>query len=172
MQSYRKTAARTATTAGINEGRLVMALLLAALMMAVSGTFIHAAPNQLAINVDASGNALAGYDSVAYFTVGKASKGRSEFHHTWRGARWLFANAEHRDLFANAPESYAPRIGGFCAVGAVNGQMQEVDPEMWLIVRGRLYLYFNASVRDAAKADQEARVAAAERGWETLKPAD
>ena len=148
---------------------IVAIALSAAILLGISGAATYAAPNQFAINVDGSGNAVAGYDTVAYFTDAKATRGKPEFQHTWKGARWLFASAAHRDQFAANPETYAPRIGGFCAVGAVNGRMQEVDPEMWLMVNGRLYLYLDASVRDAAQADL-ASAAAAEQGWEVLRP--
>ncbi len=129
-----------------------------------------AAPNQFAINVDANGNALLGYDTVAYFTEGKAMPGIAAHSFTWKGARWLFANARHRDVFAADPETYAPRIGGFCAVGAVNGRMADVDPQMWLMIRGKLYLYLNANVREIALRDLEASATQAETNWERLMP--
>ena len=148
------------------------AIVLAALVLAMGlGAASWGAPNQFAINVDGSGNALHGYDAVAYFTVGKAVRGDPQLNHTWQGARWLFASASHRDQFAAEPERFAPRIGGFCAVGAVNGRMAEIDPEQWLIIRGRLYLYLNASVRKIALDDLEASAAAAEANWERIKPA-
>lgn len=128
-----------------------------------------AAPNQFAINVDADGNAVHGYDTVAYFALGSAAKGDPRFAHTWKGARWLFTTAGHRDMFAADPERYAPRIGGFCAVGAVNGTMVEVDPRMWLIIRDRLYLYLNANVRQSALDNLEDSTKAAEAEWTKLQ---
>ena len=156
-----------------NQKAIVALLLAAAIILGLGGAATHASPNQFAVNVDNSGRAVAGYDTVAYFTDGKATKGRPEFAHVWKGAKWLFASAEHRDLFRANPESYAPRVGGFCALGTVNGRMVEVDPEMWLIVKGRLYLYLylDAGVRDAANADLEASTAAAEEGWEQIRQA-
>jgi YHS domain-containing protein len=50
---------------------------------------------------------------VAYFTLGKPVKGDSQFGHTWKGATWLFSSKEHLDLFAAAPEKYAPQYGGY-----------------------------------------------------------
>lgn len=144
-----------------------------AIVMALAGltggtTGSNAAPNQFAINVDADGNAVQGYDTVAYFTLGSAAKGNPSFAHTWKGARWLFTSAKHRDMFARDPERYAPRIGGFCAVGALKGSMVEVDPSMWLIVHDRLYLYLNANVRQIALDDLEASTSAAETQWSKL----
>jgi hypothetical protein len=45
-----------------------------------------------------------GYDAVAYFTQSKAVKGDPQFEHRWRGVRWWFASAAHRDMFAGSPE--------------------------------------------------------------------
>ncbi len=57
--------------------------------------------------------AIGGYDTVAYFTVGKPVKGSKEFTHQWNGASWLFSSAGNRDLFKAAPEKYAPQYGGY-----------------------------------------------------------
>lgn len=141
------------------------AALLAAMAMLATGGPILANPNQYAINVDGSSNALAGYDAVAYFTDHTAIKGTAAYTFDWKGAHWLFASAAHRDLFAAAPEQYAPRVGGFCDAGAVNGRMVDVDPEQWLIVDGKLYLYLDAEVKAGALADVKESTAAAERRW-------
>ena len=152
----------------LNMRTAVMALLAGAVLLALSGVATHASKNQFALNVDANGNAVAGYDTVAYFTAAKAIRGKPEFAHAWRGARWLFASAAHRDQFAREPEKYAPRMGGFCAIGVANGRMQEVDPELWLMVDGRLYLYLDVAVRDAALADLQASIAEAEQRWDSI----
>ena len=133
-------------------------------------TAATAAPNQFAINVDGDGNALGGYDAVAYLADSRATRGDPAYTFAWKGARWLFTSATNLNLFAADPERYAPRIGGFCAVGAANGRMALVDPEMWLIIKGRLYLNINADVREAAKLDLEAGAAQAEANWNKVKP--
>lgn len=76
--------------------------------LACSSTSSHSA-----VNVDADGVALKGYDPVAYFTMGKPVKGDNQFEHEWNGARWLFASQEHKDLFMANPEKYAPQYGGY-----------------------------------------------------------
>ena len=65
------------------------------------------------INKDSFGVAIKGYDTVAYFTEGRALKGKSEFVHSWNEATWQFASASHRDMFAADPERYAPQFGGY-----------------------------------------------------------
>ena len=58
------------------------------------------------------GVAIKGYDTVAYFTEGRAVKGSKAFSYTWNDAKWYFANAKHRDMFSSDPERYAPQYGG------------------------------------------------------------
>jgi YHS domain-containing protein len=70
----------------------------------------HAADLQLA---DVYGVAIKGYDPVAYFTVGKAVKGKPAHAIEWNEATWHFSSEKHRDMFAANPQKYAPNHGGF-----------------------------------------------------------
>ena len=89
------------------------------LMLLATFSVLAAAPRVLAenhkipINTDDVGVAIKGYDTVAYFTEGRAVRGSAEFETLWQDARWHFANAEHRDMFKADPERYAPQYGGF-----------------------------------------------------------
>lgn len=65
------------------------------------------------VNTGWFGVAIKGYDTVAYHTEGRAIKGMSEYSHEWNDARWYFASAQNRDLFAADPERYAPQYGGY-----------------------------------------------------------
>ena len=69
--------------------------------------------NKKPINTNWQGVAIKGYDPVAYFTKGQPIKGKKEFEFEWNGAKWRFADAEHRDLFKSDPEKYAPQYGGY-----------------------------------------------------------
>ena len=66
-----------------------------------------------AVNTTFFGVAIKGYDTVAYHTENRAVKGSSQFSYKWNDARWYFASAENRDLFAADPERYAPQYGGY-----------------------------------------------------------
>jgi YHS domain-containing protein len=68
---------------------------------------------QSAINMGPDGIAIKGYDTVAYFTMGKPVKGDEQYSHEWNGAKWLFSNRAHLNLFAVDPEKYAPQFGGY-----------------------------------------------------------
>ena len=65
------------------------------------------------INKNWRGLAIKGYDPVAYFTLGTATKGKSEFEYKWKGAKWRFSNTENLNLFRSDPERYAPQYGGY-----------------------------------------------------------
>lgn len=65
------------------------------------------------VNKTFFGVAIKGYDTVAYHTEGHAVKGKSKYSLEWNDAKWHFASAENRDMFAANTEKYAPQYGGF-----------------------------------------------------------
>jgi len=69
---------------------------------------LHAGPAWAGVNTDFFGTAARGFDVAAYFTRGEAVRGEKAHTVEWAGATWRFASAEHRDLFADQPEQYAP----------------------------------------------------------------
>lgn len=87
--------------------------LCALLIMAAFMTAPVQAWAKSSINKNWRGVALKGYDPVAYFTLGKPVKGKSEFEFKWNDATWRFANATHLRLFKSDPEQYAPQYGGY-----------------------------------------------------------
>ena len=115
------------------------------------------------INKDADGLAILGYDTVAYFTDGRPVKGSPDFEYVWQDARWQFASAEHRTLFATDPDRYAPQFGGFCTGGMALAACPD-RPEAWLIVDGRLYLHYDKEGRDETAADPKAHMLPPRRG--------
>ncbi len=116
-------------------------LVVAIVALAVMGFFqFENKPAIAAINVDSNHLAIHGYDTVAYFTQGKATKGKKEFEQIWQDASWHFASATNRDLFAANPDRYAPQYGGYCALGIAAGEFARIDPKAWTIIEGKLYL--------------------------------
>lgn len=114
---------------------------------------------------DRGGVAIRGTDPVAYFLEDKPVQGRAEFAYEWQGATWRFSTAEHRDLFAAAPEQYAPQYGGFCAWAVSQGYTAPIDPNAWKIVDGKLYLNFNRSVQRRWEQDIPGHIAQADTNW-------
>ncbi len=118
------------------------------------------------------GVAIDGWDPVAYFTDGKPVEGSREFVHEWNGATWRFASAAHRDLFAQAPEKYAPQYGGYCAWAVSQGYTADIDPEAWKIEDGRLYLNYSLDVQKKWATDIPGNIAKADANWPKLLAGD
>lgn len=118
--------------------------------------------NKLAVN-NFEGVFIFGYDPVAYFTMGKPVRGSQEFAYEYLGAKWYFANAEHRQMFSAEPIKYIPQHGGYCSAAAASGTISAANPRAWRIIDGRLYLFagqrvvkpFDASHPNAAAADAD-----------------
>ncbi len=119
------------------------------------------------------GVAIMGYDTVAYFTEGRAMKGSPDFAYEWLGTPWHFANAEHRELFAADPARYAPQYGGYCTLGVgLDGHAAEnIDPERaWRIIDDKLYFVYDPTyVEELDGPAQHEWLAAAEAKWPELE---
>lgn len=113
--------------------------------------------------------AIKGYDPVAYFTDNRAVKGSKQHSFRWREARWLFANAENRQRFADNPERYAPQYGGFCAWAVAHGDRADIDPEQFTVHEGRLFLNYNARIQQQWSADKVRLIDAADAQWPALQ---
>lgn len=92
--------------------------------------------------------AIYGYDTVAYFTQGKAVEGKDEITSEWRGAIWYFANVEHKAMFDGDPEKFAPQYGGYCAYAMSKGRFVGIDEDAFTIQNGKLYLNYSIGVRE------------------------
>ena len=125
----------------------------------------EAGAGQKLLAVDSNHIALKGYDTVAYFTDGKAVKGSSQFEYLYNDARWRFSNVAHREMFVADPDRYMPQYGNYCAACmatkwcAAEFPDHPADPELWTIVDGKLYMVgdkkvFNHMVRDRKGLDQ------------------
>jgi len=112
--------------------------------------------------------AIEGYDTVAYFTDGKATKGSDQYSYDWLGASWHFANDKHRKLFAANPISYAPQFGGLCAEGVVAKEITvNIEPEVWEIIDGKLYL----TAGSLFTTDMKGNRPVAEESWPEVEAA-
>jgi YHS domain-containing protein len=130
---------------------------IAALPAAAGEKMVNAGPDNVAIK---------GYDTVAYFTDGRAMKGKPQFVYAWNGAQWRFASAAHRDMFASNPERYAPQFGEFCSMGLALGVRAIADPEVWKIVDNKLYLYVSRDGRDKFLQNTPENIKKAEANWQ------
>ncbi len=113
-----------------------------------------------------SGQAIKGYDPVAFFSDEKATIGSNEYPYEWSGSIWLFASQSNLEKFKSNPEKYAPQYGGYCAWGMSKGYKAKVDPEKaWTIVEGKLYLNYNAGVQKKWLPEKEELIKVADKNW-------
>jgi YHS domain-containing protein len=71
------------------------------------------------LNLDKTGVAIQGYDSVGFFTDNKPVKGDPKFLARRDGAIYLFASKEHKEMFTNEPAKHEPAFL-VCAGGALS----------------------------------------------------
>ena len=105
--------------------------------------------------------AIKGYDPVAYFTIGKPAPGLPEIEYEWDEHRYRFSRAEHRELFKADPVRYAPQFTNFCAMALTRGELDEANPEWWLISDGKLYIFGKAMGPERFQKDLAGNVAKA-----------
>lgn len=110
--------------------------------------------------------AIQGYDVVSYFTDGKAVKGSSEIALPFDESMWQFSNISHKEMFAADPDRYLPQYGGMCASGMALGISGPANPDSWVIVDGKLYM-FSGGAADLAywKAHAAENIQAANKIW-------
>jgi YHS domain-containing protein len=108
----------------------------AGLLLVAAGLF---APSSLA--AEQKPLAIKGYDPVAYFAIGTPTRGLPEFEYEWDEHRYYFVSAQHRELFKADPVGYAPQFGNYCAMALAMGELDEANPENWLISDGRLFIF-------------------------------
>jgi hypothetical protein len=118
-----------------------------------------------------TGLAIGGFDPVAYFTDAHAVAGQPRFEHRFAGVIWRFQNEGNLAAFANDPDVYAPRYGGYDPVALARGVVLPGNPLFWIINGERLYLFFDRAARDRFAADPKAAIDAAEAKWPALRRA-
>jgi hypothetical protein len=112
-----------------------------------------------------TGLAIHGFDPVAYFTDAKARIGREELELSFAGVIWRFRNAGNRAAFAEDPDIYMPRFGGYDPLAMARGVAAPGHPHLWLVADDRLYLFQSLEAQSAFAADPRHAVAAAEAKW-------
>jgi hypothetical protein len=145
----------------------------AAAILAGLGTIVMPAPfpaaraatTERVVTDRHTGLAIYGIDPVAYFTDKKPVVGRPEFEFRFAGVIWRFDNVGNRAAFVADPRVYMPRFGGYDPIGIARGVSTGGYPQLWAIVKNRLYLFYTADARTAFLADPPAAIAAAEARW-------
>jgi len=126
---------------------------------------ISAAPSEPLVINALTGLAISGFDPVAYFTDGKPKIGRPNLELRLGGAVWRFINEGNRAAFAENPDVYMPRFGGYDAVAIARGSSVPGHPLFWVVNGSRLYLFYSAEARTAFLAEPAAIIERATRKW-------
>jgi YHS domain-containing protein len=134
------------------------------LVFAVSG--IRAQQSEI---FKTNGQAIKGFDAVAFFTDSAAVKGADNFSFEWKGATWLFVSEAHRKAFMENPEKYAPQYGGYCAYGTADGHKAPTETDTWTLVNGKLYFNYNSKVKGFWMKNQPALIQKADVNWPLIK---
>jgi len=99
--------------------------------------------------------ALHGYDPTAYFTAHRAIKGNKRIHERLGSATYYFhSRASRYEFLGNAPQ-YQPQFGGYCATSMSFGRLEDINPQIFTIYNGKLYLFRDPEAQAAFAANPE-----------------
>lgn len=114
-----------------------------------------------------------GYDVVAYFS-NKAIKGNKKFATKYDNVSFYFSSKENLNIFKENPEKYIPQYGGYCAYAIAKKKTKMyVDPEVYEIRDGKLYLFYSSwlssKLSDWQEGDTKKLQKQGDKNWEDLK---
>jgi YHS domain-containing protein len=118
------------------------------------------------INVDSSGVILKGYDPVAYFVQKKAVKGSPKYKTTYQGATYYFSSAADLAIFKKNPSKYVPEYGGFCANGMANRKASDIDPSVFFVLKGKLYVCASPEAEKEFQSNLQQNTKKADQNWD------
>ncbi|QFU08932.1 hypothetical protein PARPLA_01933 [Rhodobacteraceae bacterium THAF1] len=136
-----------------------------ALPFASAATIVRAAEPEI---FTVGGLAIRGIDPAAYHAGAGPVSGSTAHSLTWRGAEWLFADADARQRFEASPDALAPAFGGYCAYAAARGYLAPTVPEAWTVHDGTLYLNASLRVRDRWLRNIDAEIANGRANWPAI----
>src|ERR1043166_3479647 len=173
MRKARKVRDRTATNLHVGKTTLKRTMkkifsLVAVLSLASAAFADHTPDHKVLVLKNRGGDAIQGYDPVAYFTDHKAVKGNPKIQSEYEGAKYSFASAEHKGLFDADPAKYAPAYGGYCGYAASIDRLSPVSPEWFQIIDGKLVLQHNKKAFDLFNKDLKGNVMKADQYWPGL----
>jgi|ERR1700678_895115 YHS domain-containing protein len=118
------------------------------------------------LNLDSHGVILKGYDPVAYFIQNKAVKGTPKYETNYQGATYYFSSAANLATFKRNPFKYAPQYGGFCANGMKDRHADDIDPTVFFIIKGKLYVCASPEAEKEFRSDAPQNINKADQNWD------
>ncbi len=140
------------------------------LAQADTGSPKKAAANKPKVNVDQNGVILKGYDAVAYFKQKRAVKGNPKYSSSFGGATYYFASADDKTEFDKTPAKYAPQYGGYCANSMTKRKLADIDPNVFLVYKEKLYVCSSPKAGKAFYSDPDTNVKKADTNWQFYQP--
>ncbi|MEM1048632.1 MAG: YHS domain-containing (seleno)protein [Pseudomonadota bacterium] len=128
-----------------------------------------AGANRQVVADPATGLALFGYDPLTYLVDGKARLGKSDYEEKWAGVTWRFVNIGNQKAFADAPDFYCPRYGGYDALGIARGLATAGKPVIFEVHENRVYLFYSHANRHVWIDARDAHIARAEQRWSKVR---
>lgn len=140
---------------------LLLGLALTATAMAQAPPTTSGGSGMALLNLDNT-VALHGYDPVAYFTDNRAVKGSRRILQRLGSATYYFASRGSRYEFLRDAPRYQPQFGGYCAASLARGRLEDINPHLFVIYEGKLFLFNNPEaeamfMRDPRRVIYEAR---------------
>jgi YHS domain-containing protein len=117
-------------------------------------------------NLDSSGLILKGYDPVAYFVQKKAVKGSPKYQTTYQGATYYFSSAADLAIFKKNSLKYVPQYGGFCANGMANRKASDIDPSVFFVLKGKLYVCASPEAEKEFQSNLQQNARKADQNWD------
>lgn len=111
--------------------------------------------------------AVSGYDPVSFFS-GKPSQGKAELSYNYQGAEWRFSTRGNLELFKTNTSAFLPQYGGYCAWAIAQEKLAKGSPKHWSVVDGKLYLNFNARIKQRWEKDETHFIEKADRQWPSI----
>jgi YHS domain-containing protein len=108
---------------------------------------------------------MSGYSLTAYQLDNKAVKGDPKFSRVYRGLVYHFATEEAAVAFDKTPERFIPKYDGFCAEGVSKGKRFPPDLNIFSVVDGKTYFFFDAKAKAAFDADSKPMIEKADADW-------
>ena len=117
-------------------------------------------------NLDQNGVILKGYDAVAYLKQGKALKGNPLISSSYNGATYYFASKADKAEFDKNPAKYVPQYGGFCANSMSKNKLKDIDPNVFFIYKGKLYVCSSPAAVKEFSSKPDINIQKGDKNWQ------
>ena len=139
-----------------------------ALVVALTMAGTSSAQTRQRVALNDMGYMADGYDTVAYFTQNKPTKGNPQYTVEHNGAKFMFSSKENMDAFNANPTKYWPQYGGHCSASMAQGQLVKGDPQQFVIHDGKLYFQAHQAGNAAFRERPAEMTRSAETNWKNL----